>query len=145
MTDGSGRRLIHANAYIMVYSILTDILLCFRTHCEEHGEGDLVAIDLRGGEEGAGLLRDPGLGAEEDGALGLLFGDEDAGEADVVDDDAVGQVGNVECDAVVEVVALDAKVTGDGAAGGDGDFGEGGEGLWRGNTWQAGSLPHGGR
>ena len=41
-----------------------------------------------------------------------------------VDDDAVRQVGDVEGDAVVEIVALDTDVAGDGAAGSDRDFGE---------------------
>ena len=66
------------------------------------------------------MFWDPGFGAEEDGSFGLFFGDEHAGEADVIDDDAVGEVGDFEGDAVFEAVALDAQLGGDFATGGDG-------------------------
>jgi hypothetical protein len=71
------------------------------------------------------LLRDPGLGAQEDRPLGLLLGNQHAAEADVVHDHAVRQVGHVERDAVLKAVALDAQAGRDRAAGSDRNLGGG--------------------
>ena len=48
---------------------------------------------------------DPGLGVEEDFALGVAFGDEDAVEADVQDANAVRQALHFDGDAALEAVA----------------------------------------
>ena len=64
----------------------------------------------------------PAFGAEEDFALILVFGNEDAVEADVIDDDAVGEILDLEGDEFVVAIATNFEHGGDGAAGSDGDF-----------------------
>ena len=67
-------------------------------------------------------IRHPFARAQEDLALILALGDEDAIESDIIDDDAVRQVLHGEGDEVVVAVAFDPKERGDGLTRGNGQL-----------------------
>src|SRR3954471_14697083 len=96
--------------------------MLFFADVEEEGEAGGVAGFAGFGVAEAVGFGDVGGAAEEDLAFGLAVGDEDAAEADVGDDDAMGEVVDVEGDGAGGAVAIYFEHGGDHSAGGDSEL-----------------------
>ena len=89
------------------------------TDVEEKRTGGLIAGLVFDRVTEAVGFGNPFGGGEEDFALVLAFGNEDAVEADIIDDDAVGKVFDGEGDQVFVAVPFDAEPRRNGLAGSD--------------------------
>jgi hypothetical protein len=91
--DGALTRSRDGRATSSICSSCRYLVVGFRgADFDEDGEGRLAAGFVGDGEGEAVGFGDPAFGAEEDFAVVLVFGNKDAVEADVIDDDAVGEV-----------------------------------------------------
>src|SRR3954447_8618153 len=133
MEDGGWRIVLPANTILHpLFSSLPQFRTPSLADMQHHRCRRRVAGLPGPGVAQAVRVGDPRGALEEDLPLGLALGDEDAVQTDVGDDDAVGQVLDVEADGAGEPVPLDAEPRRDELAGDDGDLGDGPIGWLRG-------------